>query len=65
MHGHRHTHIVIILLSALVGASVTFLVLYGRGTSRPMSTVSAQDTATDVRLYEEIYRDFLTRKGEI
>ena len=24
---------------------------------------SAQDTLTDVRLYEEIYRDFLTRKG--
>jgi predicted dehydrogenase len=26
---------------------------------------SAQDTATDVRLYEEIYRDFLTRRGEV
>ncbi|MGQ9579579.1 MAG: Gfo/Idh/MocA family protein [Armatimonadota bacterium] len=26
---------------------------------------TAQDTMTDVRLYEEIYRDFLTRRGEI
>jgi predicted dehydrogenase len=26
---------------------------------------SAEDTMTDVRLYEEIYRDFLTRRGEI
>jgi serine protease Do len=48
MHNHRHTHIVIILLSALVGASVTFLVLYGQGASRPMPAVSAQDTATQL-----------------
>ena len=48
MHNHRHTHIVIILLSALVGASVTFLVLYGQGTSRAMPTVSAQDTVTQL-----------------
>ena len=26
---------------------------------------SAQDTATDVRLYEEIYRDFLKHRGEV
>jgi serine protease Do len=45
VHGHRHTHVLIILLSALVGAAGTFLVLYGHGASRPMPAVSAQDSA--------------------
>lgn len=44
-HSHRHTHIVLILLSALVGAVVTFVILYGQGASRPIPTANAQDTA--------------------
>ena len=48
VHGHRHTHIIIILLSALVGAAGTFLVLYGQGAHRPMPAVSAQDTAVQL-----------------
>ncbi|MBM3497497.1 MAG: PDZ domain-containing protein [Armatimonadetes bacterium] len=45
-HSHRHTHILIILLSALVGAAGTFLVLYGQGANRPMPAATAQDTAS-------------------
>ena len=39
---HRHTHIVMILLSVLVGAAVTLVVLYGRGPANPVPTVQAQ-----------------------
>jgi serine protease Do len=45
IHGHRHTHIIIILLSVLAGAAITFVVLYGHGASSPVPAVSAQDTA--------------------
>jgi serine protease Do len=42
MHGHRHTHIMIILLSVLAGAAITFVVLYGQGAARPMPAAGAQ-----------------------
>jgi serine protease Do len=48
MHGHRHTHIIIILLSVLAGAAITFVVLYGHGASSPLPAVSAQDTAVQL-----------------
>jgi serine protease Do len=47
-NGHRHTHILIILLSALVGAAVTLVVLYGRGTTDPVQPVEAQADATQL-----------------
>jgi len=40
--GHRHTHIIMILLSVLLGAVVTLVVLYGRGASNPVPAVQAQ-----------------------
>jgi serine protease Do len=40
--GHRHTHIIMILLSVLVGAAITLVVLYGRGASNPVPVVHAQ-----------------------
>jgi len=45
MHGHRHTHILIILLSVLAGAAITLVVLYGHGAVRPMPEAGAQATA--------------------
>jgi serine protease Do len=40
--GHRHTHIIMILLSALLGAAATLAVLYGHGASNPVPAVQAQ-----------------------
>ncbi len=45
---HRHTHILIILLAALVGAVVTFVVLYGHGTSNPVQPAEAQAEAASL-----------------
>ena len=47
-NSHRHTHVVIILLSALLGATVTLAVLYGRGTSNPVQPAEAQADATQL-----------------
>lgn len=44
--GHRHSHLVIILLAGVLGVLVTFLVLYGlRGQSVAVSPVQAQTAA--------------------
>ncbi len=40
--GHRHAHIIMILLSTLLGAAVTLVVLYGRGASNPVPQAQAQ-----------------------
>ena len=45
---HRHTHIFLILLSTLVGAAVTLVVLYGSGPARVMQTVNAQADAEEL-----------------
>ena len=42
---HRHTHVVIILLSVLVGAAITLVVLYGHGTTNPVQPAEAQAEA--------------------
>jgi serine protease Do len=42
-NSHRHTHILIILLSVLVGAVATFVVLYGHGQRNPIQPAAAQD----------------------
>jgi len=47
-NSHRHAHVVIILLSALVGATVTLVVLYGRGTSSPVPPAEAQVDVTQL-----------------
>ncbi|MGQ9730644.1 MAG: trypsin-like peptidase domain-containing protein [Candidatus Zipacnadales bacterium] len=43
--GHRHTHIIIILLSEVAGAAITFAVLYGHGATRPLPDATAQGMA--------------------